>query len=604
MRNPIPRRTPRKKVVSDPRPASPRNYTPYPQSSERETARTTSRSSANPSNWLDFTEFSEQDQIASGSSQRYFTSPLSSPPPDEQFLNERSLFESAPETPVITREPTPVIIRENTPDFELERLFTTMPPKVKTSIPEYEVSEEALRATQNDKLPKIYKKAPQFSKEDPELLEQFLAECEDIFEANSITIDEAKILLAMKYMDSKTRTFHRDDAKNAGESWETFKSLLRKQYPESVGDIRGSIGRLNELVIKFAPIMLGQREKLLKFVREFKVEYNKLDKEPKIISNQQAVSWFARALDISLKNAMVPYLPKIDENARPEDPHTLDVIIEAAKSACNNHFATLTSIGIDDTYGRFARSEASTSTSAEKGKAAVKAEPDEFWQKLSVSTDTHDAKIREIMEKVNQNSIIVTNLAKILMTQANQAQANNNASTSNNSSGNSYNHTYQPRYGAGNGNTWQSRKCYFCGKPDHIITDCPLQHEYFEKGILVKQENGAIRFKDGSLVPKPMDGESETRAQKVAKIVKEKGWDTPSKTALFSSIEENDSAYDEQPVTTETLASFMGQITAVMKSLEDKNKDLEEKYDASEAHRKDELAIIQKSLEQLLLSGN
>jgi hypothetical protein len=471
--------------------------------------------------------------------------------------------------------------------------------KVKTSIPDYEVSEEALKATQNDKLPKIHKRAPQFSKEDPELLEQFLAECEDIFEAHNIVLDEAKILLALKWMDAKTRTFHREDAKKSEEKWDTFKSLLRKQYPESVGDIQGSIRRLNELVIKFSPIMLGQRERLLKFIREFMVEYNTLDTDPKIISNQQAVALFAKALDIGLKNAMVPYLPKIDEDARAEDPHKLSIIVEAAKSACNNHFATLTSIGVDDTYGRFHRAEVASHAPSEKGSSAPKQESDEFWQKISATTDSNDVKIREIMEKVNQNSLIVTNLAKLMMAQAGQ-NASNQAP---NSGGGTYNRTYQPRYGSSTTNTWQQRKCYFCGNPDHIITDCPIQQEYFDKKILVKQpETGMIRFKDGSLVPKSAEGDPETRAQKVAKIVKEKGWDSAKKT-LFSSMEENDRAYDEQPLTAETFTSFMGQMTAVMKSLEDKNKDLEQRYEASEATRKDDLAGIQKSLEQLL-SGN
>jgi hypothetical protein len=45
--------------------------------------------------------------------------------------------------------------------------------------------------------------------------------------------------------------------------------LLRKQYPESVGDGRGSIRRLTEIVVKFTPIALGQRERLLKYIREF-----------------------------------------------------------------------------------------------------------------------------------------------------------------------------------------------------------------------------------------------------------------------------------------------------------------------------------------------
>jgi hypothetical protein len=122
--------------------------------------------------------------------------------------------------------------------------------------------------------------------------------------------------------------------------------------------------------------------------------------------------------------------------------------------------------------------------------------------------------------------------------------------------------------------------------------------------ILVKQDNGMIRMRDGGLVPRSFEGDQETRAQKIAKLAKEKGWDTTDKkNTMFSSVEENEKAYDEQPLNAESLSAFVGQMTSVVKSLESRNKALEDKYEANEATRKDELAVIQKSLEQLL-SGN
>jgi DNA-binding NtrC family response regulator len=137
-----------------------------------------------------------------------------------------------------------------------------------------------------------------------------------------------------------------------------------------------------------------------------------------------------------------------------------------------------------------------------------------------------------------------------------------------------------------------------------MMTECPIQQEFFDKKILVKQDNGLIRMRDGGLVPRSFEGDPKTRAQKIAKLAKEKGWDNADKkNTMFSSVEENEKAYDEQPLHSDSLAAFMGQMTAIMKSLEVKNKDLEQKYEASEATRKDELAVIQKSLEQLL-SGN
>ncbi|THU82590.1 hypothetical protein K435DRAFT_691228 [Dendrothele bispora CBS 962.96] len=203
--------------------------------------------------------------------------------------------------------------------------------KVKTSIPGLEISEAALKATQNDKLPQAKKRAPTFDKEEPENLERYIAELEDIFEANNVEPEESKIYMALKYMEYRTRLYHVPDAKEAAGSWEAFKKLLRKAYPESVGDERGSLIRLIEIVSKHSPIVLGQRERLLKYIREFTIECNKLTAQPVMISNQQAVALFLRALDVSIRNAMVPYLPAISEDTRPEDPYTLTTVVEAAK---------------------------------------------------------------------------------------------------------------------------------------------------------------------------------------------------------------------------------------------------------------------------------
>ncbi|THV06425.1 hypothetical protein K435DRAFT_645546, partial [Dendrothele bispora CBS 962.96] len=168
--------------------------------------------------------------------------------------------------------------------------------KVKTSIPGLEISEAALKATQNDKLPQAKKRAPTFDKEEPENLERYIAELEDIFEANNVEPEESKIYMALKYMEYRTRLYHVPDAKEAAGSWEAFKKLLRKAYPESVGDERGSLIRLIEIVSKHSPIVLGQRGKVVKYIREFTIECNKLTAQPVMISNQQAVALFLRAL--------------------------------------------------------------------------------------------------------------------------------------------------------------------------------------------------------------------------------------------------------------------------------------------------------------------
>ncbi|THU80743.1 hypothetical protein K435DRAFT_874054 [Dendrothele bispora CBS 962.96] len=83
---------------------------------------------------------------------------------------------------------------------EVKNLFHTLLPspempeqvpagKVKTSIPGLKISEAALKAMQNNKLPQSKKSAPAFDKEELENLERYFAELEDIFKANDVVMN-------------------------------------------------------------------------------------------------------------------------------------------------------------------------------------------------------------------------------------------------------------------------------------------------------------------------------------------------------------------------------------------------------------------------------
>ena len=112
------------------------------------------------------------------------------------------------------------------PTQETTEMPEVIDARVATTIPNFKVTEAALKATQNDKLPKPTKLAPTFDKDAPELLERFFLELEDLFQNNEITLDESKILLALRYMEYKTGVLHDDAATACGGSWETFKKLL------------------------------------------------------------------------------------------------------------------------------------------------------------------------------------------------------------------------------------------------------------------------------------------------------------------------------------------------------------------------------------------
>ncbi|THU78260.1 hypothetical protein K435DRAFT_700431 [Dendrothele bispora CBS 962.96] len=123
---------------------------------------------------------------------------------------------------------------------------------------------------------------------------------------------------------------------------------MKKAYPESVDNGRGSVKRLKDIVNRHRIIPLNQRERFLRYVREFQLELTKLQKPPYAISNGEAVKLFLKGLDKEFLRAITLLLPAAAEDRRVEDPYDIEDIISAANKACANHLAALYSVGADE----------------------------------------------------------------------------------------------------------------------------------------------------------------------------------------------------------------------------------------------------------------
>ena len=348
-------------------------------------------------------------------------------------------------------------------------------------------------------------------------------------------------------------------------------------------------------------ITLGQTERLNKYIREFNHEANKLTKgATPILSNLQTVTMFLQALDEGLRRAMVVYLPAIPENARLEDPHPLTNMIEAAKSACNNHVATLISLGVPIQKEHVPANMATNAAAVGRGKTVipkvetVKKEeaPDELWQRVSSTNDSNAGKMNDLLRTVSQNSALLANIGKLLERTASNTNMGQNYG--------GYNRNYSNTSLSQNwNNSTEKRICFFCRNPDHIATQCPLQQEYIDKKFIMKNDKGYMIYRDGTPL-KYKDTDSESRAQQVLRVAREKGWEL--KQSLFNSLEEMERAYND-PGESSVYSSFSGEIKAVLENLEKKNKELTERQESNDNQWQEELANINKTL-AALLSGN
>ncbi|THU77214.1 hypothetical protein K435DRAFT_613941, partial [Dendrothele bispora CBS 962.96] len=182
---------------------------------------------------------------------------------------------------------------------------------------------------QSDKLPKRYKVPPIFDAAQPGTLTKYLDELEEIFEVAGVEKEDAKIILALKYMEWATRKIHEGLATECQGDYAKFKEEMKKAYPESVDNGRGSVKRLKDIVNRHRIIPLNQRERFLRYVREFQLELTKLQKPPYAISNGEAVKLFLKGLDKEFLRAITLLLPAAAEDRRVEDPYDIEDIISA-----------------------------------------------------------------------------------------------------------------------------------------------------------------------------------------------------------------------------------------------------------------------------------
>ncbi|KAF5373707.1 hypothetical protein D9758_001006 [Tetrapyrgos nigripes] len=437
-----------------------------------------------------------------------------------------------------------------------------------TTIPNFKVTNEVLRQVQDDKLPKR-KDGPYFTVDRAPDLMKFLDELEELFQNRKVTEADAKILIAVKYMEYETKKLHYDLAVE-----------------------------LN----KYRLIPLGQHEKVLKFTREFKLEANKLMGDEPILSNAEAVALYMMAFADEFIMSMRTVMPRPSEKRRIEDPYPIDTIYEVAIYTASFQLATAFGLGMnpltmgatnpEQLGGRASLNPLSWSQPSAKvtvgessrtitypaNRTGIKLEGDELSSRLLATMDKNEATLKEL--NTHLSSGVLASLAKALV--------NNQGSTPRAIGSGGYNSNHQDRH------RFEPRsrdfKCYFCGSPEHGVQDCPIQDEYINMRKWIRKDSNTGKFvlKDGT--PAPLGDDRESHAVKVERIAKARGWDVAiTKAVMFMTEEEYEDAY-AKPMDysvndlMETLNGFMTKVTT-------SNSQLGERMEALEATRRDELSI-------------
>jgi hypothetical protein len=422
----------------------------------------------------------------------------------------------------------------------------------KTIIPDFLVSDAAIAEIQDDKLPKK-KDGPLFTVARPQDLLPYLDELEEIFMKRKTTNDDAKIVIAISYMDYQTKKLHYDIAKEARGNWVNFERSLKDCYPESVESGFGSLDTLDRIIAKYKYIALGQLERVRNYVREFKLEADKLmatevatagDPHAKIeplLSNKAAVEAFLSAFHEEFRVTLTRIMPPPPPGRRMEDAYPISTYYEKAKENATMHVAMT---GFRDPASRVTSTVVPTTTIVTTPASAryipdqvtVKQEGDELSHKVMATLDRVETVLRTVV---------------VPQSYSQGYPQQNPPSNGYDSNGQSGGHAFNSNAGPSRQQPRPNRdfdrpreydrtrfennrprpsnfgRCFFCNSTEHMAYNCELQTEYQKvRRWIKKDDDGMFILRDGTLAP--AGDENESRKAKIDKIAKERGWEKPT----------------------------------------------------------------------------
>ncbi|ESK93412.1 hypothetical protein Moror_1759 [Moniliophthora roreri MCA 2997] len=179
-----------------------------------------------------------------------------------------------------------------------------------------------------------------FDEDEPDTLQAWLDDLEIQYKMAGLTEGASKIYSTMWKMSYKLCTELQGSDEAKGNSWEDFKKLLFKEFPDSADTDNGLTDKLYRIVLQSQYIGFGGLEKLKKYNRAFLLEVKKLLKPLALLSNHVAVqtclstfeSMFKARVQQRMELFMLNKLDKGKEDSRRrQDPWELKDVIEQAE---------------------------------------------------------------------------------------------------------------------------------------------------------------------------------------------------------------------------------------------------------------------------------
>ena len=440
-----------------------------------------------------------------------------------------------------------------------------------------DLSEDGVNQIKADKLSKVKRPASLLEGSRAEKFEQWEEDLDLMFLEGGVTLDEAKIYIAIRQMEYDLRKTCVGWDSSRGDSYEKFIEDVKEEIGFKEG--RGSTTTLDRLVKRHQSIGLQVSEDVLRtYNRVFRYEASKLTAAPALVSNTFLVARYLEAFEEDFIREIVNMLQRIqsdklslgkgkekkkdDQDRRLEDPYTLDEVMEVALNIATSRLGDIyTRINAsrrtrdrhDDLEPRVSSKHVKTVT--------IKQEPevDEISHKMSVSVDKHETEIRDLKDLVRSmtNSIAETQKKQeawmSMVVNGQMPPGVMRAPTFAQSRGpSSSQQLYNPSAGrpgtpmigsAARGVQPPHNNCFMCGQSDHFTRSCKVYHKMRELGWIVDGPDGRGILRDGLKMPFIPPGSNKTRKDLIEELAKQRGWpgsDSYHPDGYMFALEEDD----------------------------------------------------------------
>jgi len=340
--------------------------------------------------------------------------------------------------------------------------------------------------------------APKFSSEKPEELNRYIRRLEELFTKYAIEDDLEKIRYLGAYADARTEKEWEAMASFDEGVFANHKKEIVDSYPEASNEARGSMKELKRVRDSYSGITCQDLTRFQAYKRAFVAEAKRLQTEPALLSNHEAIEFFLKPLSSGFKKKIIDKLEiadlvtpeAADKNRRPEDRFPLDKIIETATNIAR---------GMQASYGASDSGSSNGESDKREMRAYVKAEHDEIGNTLAQLQDQQKLTEKHFLSALEQMN---KSLQQVVQTQ-NSQQAMPVYQTP---APMYQNQGYQPQMQSArqrglyvpNGN---NSACFYCGEEGHMKDDCPHRAEHVEKGLIVIDNRGRHTLPDGKMIP-------------------------------------------------------------------------------------------------------